>query len=68
MKARLFVAALAFVALSSMAVAQEPAKSGCCQAKTECSQAKAGDKSTSKETAKKADSKKAAKATSKKAA
>jgi len=72
MKARLLMAALAFVALSSMAVAQEPAKAGCCQPKTECCQgkeaAKAGDKSTKKETAKKADTKKVAKATSKKAA
>lgn len=79
MKARLLMAALAVVALSSMAVAQEPAKTGCCQQKTECSQpkaecsqgketAKAGENCTKKETAKKADTKKVAKATSKKAA
>lgn len=45
MKARLLIAAIAFFAISSLAVAQDQTKSsGCCKAKTECSKAKEGVK------------------------
>jgi len=47
MKARLMIAALAFVALSSVAVAQDKTtKTECTKAKTECCKAKEADKAT----------------------
>jgi len=58
MKARLLLAAVAFVALSSIAVAQEQTKkAGCCseKQKTECTKSKDASKSSEKkaDTAKK---------------
>lgn len=61
MKARLLIAAMAFFAISSLAVAQDQTQSsGCCKAKTECSKVKEGEKTktTEKAPAKKADTSK----------
>ncbi|MDD4921640.1 MAG: hypothetical protein PHS30_04070 [Bacteroidales bacterium] len=45
MKARLMIAALAFIALSSIAIAQDKAKKAdCSKEKTECCKAKDADK------------------------
>jgi len=48
MKAKFLMVAMAFFALTSIAVAQETAKTtGCCKGQTECSKAKDADKPAS---------------------